>query len=112
MLSTLDLKSDIRTRVFSRGPYIQLLCTHQELSMEFEHKRIGSRSELIQLLNKLSSEDTSKWENISTRDFLDAMASWLESAEHFYRNFELDINAKDPSWQLFADAIQAATIYE
>ena len=40
------------------------------------------------------------------------MGAWLESANGFYNNFDLTTNADNPSWQLFADALQAAKVYE
>ncbi|MCE2570911.1 DUF7660 family protein [Motilimonas eburnea] len=60
----------------------------------------------------MSSEDAGKWENVSTSDFLGALAAWLESADCFYKNFNRETSSEKPSWQLFADALQAATIYE
>ena len=80
--------------------------------MEIDYEKVGSKKELIELIGRLCSEDASKWENVSTLAFLEAMAAWLESAENFYSNFKLATNSENASWQLFADAIQAATIYE
>lgn len=80
--------------------------------MEIDYEKIGSKEELIALIGKLCSEDTSKWENVSTVSFLEAMAAWLESSDNLYKNLKLDTDSELPSWQIFADAIQAATIYE
>lgn len=80
--------------------------------MEIDYEKIESKEALISLIQKLSTEDTKKWENLSTTDFLEALGAWLESADGFYKNFNLETSSEKPSWQLFADALQAATIYE
>lgn len=80
--------------------------------METDYKKIDSREELVALIGRLCAEDTSKWENLSTVLFLEAMAAWLESSGNLYKNLNLDTDSEVASWQIFADAIQAATIYE
>lgn len=80
--------------------------------MQTEYRKIESKQELIELLDNLVAADKSGWENVVTQDFLEAMATWLESADSFYKNFDLDTNSENASWQLFADAIKAATVYE
>lgn len=76
------------------------------------HQQISSKEELIELIKTLSLSDTSAWENMHTTDFLEALSAWLKDAEGFYTHFELDTDTTEPSWQLFANALQAATIYE
>jgi len=80
--------------------------------MEIDYEKIGSKEELVALIGKLCAEDISKWENVSTVSFLEAMAAWLESSGNLYKNLKLDTDSEVASWQIFADAIQAATIYE
>ncbi len=80
--------------------------------MKIDYEKIESKKELLRLIKNLSAEDSSKWENVSTSDFLEALGAWLEDADGFYKNFQLDTSSEKPSWQLFADALQAATIYE
>lgn len=80
--------------------------------MGTDYKKIDSREELVALIGRLCAEDTSKWENLSTVLFLEAMAAWLESSGNLYKNLNLDTDSEVASWQIFADAIQAATIYE
>lgn len=80
-----------------------------------EPRNVRSRIELIQLLtdlvNDFSSNDSS-WENRDVPTFLEAMASWLEDCEGFYDNVEIPLDVDTPSWQIFADAMAAARIYE
>ena len=80
--------------------------------MKLDFKKIESKAELINLIRKLCSKDNKSWKNVTTSDFLEAFAAWLEDADGFYKNFQLETNSNLPSWQLFADAFQAATIYE
>lgn len=79
--------------------------------VENDYKRVQSKEALIALLNSLAQQDTDNWENMSTQDYLQALAAWLESSDAFYDNAKIPIS-HSPSWQLFADAMQAATIYE
>jgi hypothetical protein len=78
-----------------------------------ERPRIESRQELIDLIFKLLDEnDAVEWPNETAHSFLQALAAWLNDAEGFYKNIK---EARDPnaaSWQLFADALQAASVYE
>ena len=80
--------------------------------MEIDYEKVGSKDELVALIGRLCAEDTSKWENVSTVSFLEAMAAWLESSGYLYKNLKLNTDSEVASWQIFADAIQAATIYE
>ncbi|WP_444875580.1 DUF7660 family protein [Venatorbacter sp. C2-1] len=73
--------------------------------MEIDYEKIGSKEELIALIARLCTEDTSKWESVSIVSFLEAMAAWLEGSGHFYKNLKIDTNSDLPNWQIFADAI-------
>ena len=88
------------------------MCHKVDRPMKIDYKKIETREQLLNLIRDISNENPESWENISTKDFLRALESWLESSEGFYKNFNLDTNPDIPSWQLFADALQAATIYE
>ncbi len=80
--------------------------------MEIQYEKIESKEQLLALIKNLSAEDSSGWENQSAVAFLEALAAWFESANGLYKNLNLATDANSPSWQLFADALQAATIYE
>jgi hypothetical protein len=80
--------------------------------MRIDYEKIGSKEELIALIGRLCTEDASNWENVSAVSFLEAMAAWLESSGNLYKNLKIKTDSECASWQLFADAIQAATIYE
>ena len=75
-------------------------------------RRITSRDELIALIRELSSEDTSKWENSDLGSFLEALSGWVGDCDVYYKKTGSDLDPDSPSWQLFADALQAAKVYE
>lgn len=80
--------------------------------MDINYKKIDNKEQLLELIRNLSNEDSSSWENTKTKDFLEALGAWLQDADGFYKNFKLETNPNEPSWQLFADALQAAIVYE
>ncbi|MBL1175491.1 MAG: hypothetical protein FWK01_10245 [Pantanalinema sp. GBBB05] len=74
---------------------------------------MDSRQELIALISRLLEEnDAAEWENETAHRFLEALAAWLNDADGFYRNIKEARDPNEASWQLFADALQAATVYE
>lgn len=74
--------------------------------------QINTRSELAKLVAKMAAEDTSKWDNSDLSSFLEALSGWIEDCDGYYSNMGSDLNPDSPSWQVFADALQAAQIYE
>ena len=60
--------------------------------------QIETKSEFIKIIFELLDEnDAIEWENDSAYDCLQALAAWLDD--------RADV---DPTWQLFAEALQAA----
>lgn len=75
---------------------------------------IKNRDEFLIFLKKLIEDFKYKkdWENNDLESFLTAMLSWVEDADGYYENInELEILA-NPSWRLFADILNASTMYE
>ena len=75
-------------------------------------RQINTRAELIALISELITDDSSKWENSDNGAFLEALGAWIEDCDGYYANTRSELDADSPSWQLFADALQAARIYE
>jgi len=75
-------------------------------------RKITSRVELISLIRELSSEDSSAWDNSDLSSFLEALSGWIGDCDGYYQNTGSDLAPDSPSWQLFADALLAAKIYE
>ena len=75
-------------------------------------QRIQTRDELIAFISDIVRDhksNGSQWENGDVRSFLEAMASWLEDCDVYYGD-QRDVGVAD--WQIFADALAAARIYE
>lgn len=79
---------------------------------EYPRSQVKTRKELVALLKAMSTGSSAGWENRTAEQLLGALASWLEDADGFYDNLGEDRNCELPDWQLFADALQAATVYE
>ena len=80
-----------------------------------EPKHIRTRDEMIAFVADVVRDhdsDGSQWENGDIRSFLEAMASWLEDCDGYYQNNGDDRDVNIPAWQIFADALAAARIYE
>jgi hypothetical protein len=73
---------------------------------------VSSRSELIDFVSTLAQMNTDQISNIDTVSFLEALGAWLKDCNGFYVNTGQEMNIEQPQWQLFADALAAATIYE
>ena len=74
--------------------------------------QIQTREELASLITNLATQDTSKWENGDLSSFLEALGAWINDCDGYYTNRESTINPNKANWQLIADALQAASIYE
>lgn len=77
--------------------------------------KIISRQAFVDFLNELRLDyQTNKkdWENIDIDSFLEAMASYTEDIDGFYKNTNQNINAENASWKTFADILRGARIYE
>jgi hypothetical protein len=76
---------------------------------------IQSRQQLIDHLFRLMDDFDAagdEWENRDVYTYLQAMAAWLADCDGYYRNAGLGVDVDQPSWQLFADALSAAAVYE
>jgi hypothetical protein len=74
-----------------------------------------SRQQLIDHLYRLLDDFDAagnQWENQDIDAFLKAMAAWLNDCEGYYRNTGQLVDVNTASWQIFADALSAATVYE
>jgi hypothetical protein len=79
------------------------------------HEAVQSRQQLIDHLFRLMDDFDGAgnyWKNQDVYTFLQAMAAWLDNCEGYYRNSGRAVDAEAPSWQLFADALSAAAVYE
>jgi hypothetical protein len=74
--------------------------------------RVNEREDLAKLLTSALEElrvHPERWENVTLEDFLEAWAAWVADMDVWARNTGRSI---EPSWQLIAQMVAAASIYE
>jgi hypothetical protein len=85
------------------------------LERSMSEAAITTRDQLLghifELLDNHDS-DGHLWKNKDVYTFLQAMAAWLNDAGRYYKNAGQDVHIEKPTWQLFADALSAASVYE
>ena len=77
--------------------------------------RAECRQDVVEHIKSLVQRfqtDRDTWENDDLLSFLQAMAAWLQDCDGYYQNINPSVNASQPSWQLLADALSAAAVYE
>jgi hypothetical protein len=75
---------------------------------------IHTREELVAFIRDLHQDYLRRgqnWENPTLDRFLEALASWVEDSNGWYRNFGKEIPAGG-DWTFIARALSAATVYE
>lgn len=80
-----------------------------------EPKPIRTRDDLIELISDVVCNydaNGERWENRDIRSFLEAIGAWLEDCDGYYQNNGDSRDVDSADWQIFADAIAAARIYE
>jgi len=74
-----------------------------------------SRDDLIAHIFELTrsyDSERNDWANRDIGMFLHAMAAWLKDSKGYYQKTDQVLDVEKPSWQLFADALSAAAVYE
>ena len=75
---------------------------------------IANRAEFLSFLASLRSDLKTKpygWENRDLPTFLQAMESWVADMDGYYRNIGQEM-PPEPTWQMFADILNGARVYE
>jgi hypothetical protein len=76
---------------------------------------VNTRDELIgHVFNLMDNHDSdgNLWKCKDIFRFLQYMAAWLNDAGDYYISKGQDVNVETPTWQVFADALSAASVYE
>lgn len=84
------------------------------LGKSIMQNKVKTKEDFIQLLSSLAQDvkyNPKDWENRDLPSFLEAMASWIEDMDGFYSNQHKPIPT-NISWEVFADIMLAARIYE
>lgn len=63
-----------------------------------------------ELLADWSDGQPANWDNHSLPEYLESLAAWLADCEGYYANRSIQVPWD--GWQVAADALRAATIYE
>lgn len=77
--------------------------------------KVQDKKTFIKFLNLLHQdylENPNSWENNNISTFLEAMISYTEDIDGYYKNTNQDINLEKPTWQVFADILKGSSIYE
>jgi hypothetical protein len=75
---------------------------------------VASKDDLADFIDALRENfvaNPSEWENATVDRFLDGMAAWVRSMDHYSQN-DGQAPVTFPSWSVFADILAAAKIYE
>lgn len=67
--------------------------------------------EFVELLVLDLKKNPEEWENKSLVSYLDAVASWTQDMDGYFRNNNLPL-PKDINWKIFANILIAAKMYE
>ncbi|PJI95197.1 hypothetical protein CLV34_0070 [Luteimicrobium subarcticum] len=73
-----------------------------------------NRSDFADFIDRLAdsfSADPDEWENANLLDFLRAWAAWLEDMDGYFSGRHEPVPSQ-PTWQLIADMLLAARVYE
>ncbi|WP_277559406.1 DUF7660 family protein [Acinetobacter beijerinckii] len=76
---------------------------------------ISNHTELAIFIKKLRQnliDNPNSWENINLFDFLDALASWTEDMDGYYKNTNQSGRLDQPDWETFAEMLLAGRVYE
>ncbi|MBL8740107.1 MAG: hypothetical protein JNK04_03400 [Myxococcales bacterium] len=78
-----------------------------------ERPIVRSRAELVSLIFELlDHNDAIAWKNDTAYQFLQGLAAWLDDPDAPRKNVDASFDPEQASWQLFADALQAAADHE
>ena len=65
----------------------------------------------VEMLTQDFKENSENWENNNLGLYLEGISSWTDDMEGYYENNKIDIT-KLNQWQIFANILVAASIYE
>lgn len=82
---------------------------------ELYNKQITSRKDFVEFLKLLHKYYTSKpedWENNTLESFLEALSDYAEDISKYYKNTKQDRSPETADWQVFAEILKGAIVYE
>ncbi|MEY9974758.1 hypothetical protein ABH966_005175 [Lysinibacillus sp. RC46] len=84
--------------------------------MEFYEKieQVTTKDQFLEFLNLLTKDfkhNVDEWENKSIDNYLEAIESWIEVMESFYKNSDLPV-PNNIDWNFLAQIFYVGKIYE
>ncbi len=79
------------------------------------NNKISDRKSFIAFVELLVEDlktNNPEWENRTLGDFLQALSDYTNDIQGYYDNTGQQINADIPTWNLFADILRGARVYE
>ena len=79
------------------------------------NQQVTDRQSFIKFLESLHQDfidNGQEWESKTLDGFLEALSRYTVDIQGYYDNTNQNINADNASWQVFADIIKGAKIYE
>jgi hypothetical protein len=78
------------------------------------NNQVNNKTDFINLIDSLIQNlkaSPFEWENNTLESYLEAIKAWTEDMEGYYANNNLKAPT-DINWQIFADILSAAKVYE
>ncbi|WP_226467286.1 DUF7660 family protein [Luteimonas panaciterrae] len=85
-----------------------------KVNFEESIKHIESRDDFVGFVRALKNDlllDPESWENPTLEEFLEALSSWTEDMDGYYKNNNLPMPTDIP-WSRFAEILLASKYYE
>ena len=73
--------------------------------------KVIDRESFVEFLKQFISE-IDNFENKSLDDFIEAMTRYTEDIDGYYKNTNQTVNLKSVNWNVFADILKGASMYE
>ncbi|MFB9960664.1 DUF7660 family protein [Agromyces bracchium] len=84
------------------------------MDLDSQALNMSSRADLVEFLGGLADSFAThpeRWQNANLPDFLNAWAAWLEDMDGYFQNRGESVPTS-ASWQLIAQMLLAARVYE
>jgi hypothetical protein len=85
------------------------------MSEELLHMKVTDRQSFIKFVNLLRQDflaNPHEWENNRLDIFLEAISAYARDIQGYYDNTGKTVDANKSDWQIFADILKGASVYE
>ena len=77
-------------------------------------RSVNTKDDFVKFIGALIQDfknNPTEWENKTLENYLEAMQSWTEDMEGYYKFNKIDLPNSIP-WKIFTDILMAAKMYE